>query len=94
MNLPNIDKLVIKLKETWNGKYDIHKLTAPNHLSVNCLKPRVVKEVLRNTKVPELKTFYADYKYNKEGNARMRQYLLDLDAVRGTDSKKTIPWCF
>jgi len=44
--------------------------------------------------VPELKTFYADYKYNKEGNARMRQYLLDLDAVRGTDSKKTIPWCF
>ncbi len=94
MNLPNIDKLVIKLKENWNGIYDIHKLTAPNHLSVNCLRPRIVKQILLETKVPELKTFYADYKFDKEGNARMKKYLLDLDTARGTDSKKIIPWCF
>lgn len=94
MNLPNIDKLVTKLQETWNGTYDIHKLWGPNYLSVNCLKPEVVKEVLRNTKVPELKTLYADYEFDIHLNQRMQSFLLDLDAKRGTDSRKIIPWCF
>ena len=45
MNLPNVDKLVTKLQETWNGKYDVHKLTKPSYLQVNCLKPKVVERV-------------------------------------------------
>lgn len=94
MNLPNIDKLVVKLKETWNGRYDIHKLTKPNHLEVNCLKPQVVKRVLHDTKVPELKEFYKNYKYNSKMNQRMQWFLRDLDAKRGTNSRKIIPWCF
>ena len=94
MNLPNIDKLVVKLKETWNGRYDIHKLTKPNHLEVNCLKPQVVERVLHDTKVPELKEFYKNYKYNSKMNQRMQWFLRDLDAKRGTNSRKIIPWCF
>ena len=94
MNLPNIDKLVVKLKETWNGRYDIHKLTKPNHLEVNCLKPKVVERVLHDTKVPELKEFYKNYKYNSKMNQRMQWFLRDLDAKRGTNSRKIIPWCF
>jgi len=94
MNLPNVDKVVAKVRRKWNGVCDMHKLYSPNFLSVNCLKPHVVHEVLKTTKVKELKTFYKDYKFDKEGNATMIKYLLDLDAKRGTDSKKTIPWCF
>ena len=94
MNLPNIDKLVVKLKETWNGRYDIHKLTKPNHLEVNCLKPQVVERVLHDTKVPELKEFYKNYKYNSKMNQRMQWFLADLDKKRGTKSRKIIPWCF
>ena len=64
------------------------------HPICNCPSLQVVHEVLKTTKVKELKTFYKDYKFDKEGNATMIKYLLDLDAKRGTDSKKTIPWCF
>ena len=44
MNLPNVDKLVTKLQETWNGKCDVHKLTKPSYLAVNCLKPLSQKD--------------------------------------------------
>ena len=94
MNLPNVDKLVTKLQETWNGKYDVHKLTRPNYLQVNCLKPQVVERVLHDTKVFELTGFYKDYKFDSKLNQRMQSFLLDLDAKRGTDSRKIIPWCF
>ena len=94
MNLPNVDKLVTKLQETWNGKYDVHKLTKPSYLAVNCLKPKVVERVLHDTKVPELKEFYKNYKYNSKMNQRMQWFLRDLDAKRGTNSRKIIPWCF
>ena len=94
MNLPNVDKLVTKLQETWNGKYDVHKLTKPSYLAVNCLKPKVVERVLHDTKVFELNSFYKDYKFDSKLNQRMQSFLLDLDAKRGTDSRKIIPWCF
>lgn len=94
MNLPNIDKLTRKIKNKWNGKYDIHKLTKPKHLTVNCLKPHVVENVLDTTDVPILKTFYKDYKFDSERNLVMQKFLLDLDNKRGTDSTKIIPWCF
>ena len=94
MNLPNIDKLVNKIEAKWNGRYDIHKLTRPSHLAVNCLKPHVVEKVLDTTRIKELKTFYKDYEYSEERNQVMQSFLLDLDKKRGTDSKKIIPWCF
>ena len=94
MNLPNIDTLVDNIQKKWNGKYDIHKLTRPNQLQVNALKPHIVERVLEQTKVPELKVFYSDYKFDKQLNLKMQQYLLELDSARGTDSKKIIPWCF
>ena len=94
MNLPNVDKLITKVQENWNGKYEIHKLWAPNYLSVDCLKPKVVEKVLRDTKVVELNSFYKDHKFNSKLNQRMQSFLLDLDTKRGTDSRKTIPWCF
>jgi organic radical activating enzyme len=94
MNLPNIDTLVDNIQKKWNGKYDIHKLTRPNQLQVNALKPHIVERVLEQTKVPELRKFYSDYKFNEQLNLKMQQYLLELDSARGTDSKKIIPWCF
>ena len=41
-------------------------------------------------------TWYAVFvgAVDEEGNATMIKYLLDLDSKRGTNSKKTIPWCF
>ena len=94
MNLPNIDLLVSKLQTKWNGRYDIHKLTRPAHLAVDCLKPHIVEKVLDTTKVESLKTFYKDYEYSEERNRTMKRFLIDLDKKRGTDSKKIIPWCF
>ena len=94
LNLPNIDKLTRKIKEHWNGRYDIHKLTVPKHLAVNCLKPRVVEQVLDTTEVPELKTFYKDYAFDQDRNIQMKNFLRDLDRKRGTDSRKVVPWCF
>ena len=105
MNLLNIDELVTKLPETFKAFRDkyapstimyntMNSLYRPGFLSVNCLRPHVVQQVLQETKVEQIKKFYADYKYNKGGNAVMKRYLLDLDAKRGTDSKKTMPWCF
>jgi len=94
MNLPNVDKLITKVQENWNGKYEIHKLWGPNYLSVDSLKPKVVEKVLRDTKVVELNSFYKDHKFNSKLNQRMQSFLLDLDTKRGTDSRKIIPWCF
>lgn len=94
MNLPNIDTLVSNIKDRWNGTYDIHKLTAPDFLSINNLKPSIIEKVLENTNVPELHGFCTDYKYNEELNGKMKNFLLDLDTKRGTNSKTAIPWCY
>jgi len=94
MNLPNIDTLVNELHNYGRCAYDIHKLVKPTYLAVNCLKPKVVKNVLKHTKVKELRAFYRGYKFDEAQNKIMQNYLLDLDRKRGTDSKKIIPWCF
>lgn len=94
MNLVNIDEAISNIKERWNGKYDIHNLHNPFHLRIDCLKPSIIEQVERTTQVPELKKFIESYKYNEELNIKMKNFLLELDAKRGTDSKKIIPWCF
>lgn len=94
MNLPNIDTLVTELRKYGRCVYDIHKLIKPVFLGINCLKPKVVKKVRKQTKVREIRAFTKDYKFDEEKNKLMQSYLLDLDRKRGTDSRKIIPWCF
>lgn len=92
MNLPNVDKTVNKVSN-W-GRWEIHKLSTPSHLSINSLKPSVVERVKNTTSIDLLKEFLKDYKFDNEKNIKMQNYLLELDNARGTDSKTTLPWCF
>ena len=98
MNLPNIDLMVQKLKDTFKVDtrlgflYHVHKLYHPYYLSINCLKPHVVHNL--NVKQEVVKEFVKDYKYDEKGNEKMQKFLLALDEKRGTNSPAIIPWCF
>ena len=98
MNLPNIDLMVQKLKDTFNVDtrlgflYHVHKLYHPDYLSINCLKPHVVHNL--NVKQKVVKEFVKDYEYDEKGNEKMQKFLLALDEKRGTNSPAIIPWCF
>lgn len=94
MNLPNIDELVSNIKNRWNTKYYIHKLMGPKYLRIDNLKPHVIERVLETTQLFELKKFCSEYKYDDSQNKIMKNYLLDLDARRKTNSKETLGWCF
>tara|TARA_Y200000002_G_scaffold68079_1_gene52942 strand:- start:24267 stop:25376 length:1110 start_codon:yes stop_codon:yes gene_type:complete len=98
LNLPNIDKTIEKIGETWKPinphYYDLNKLWSPRHLSINSLKPSVVARVNAMTKLKKIKEFCKDYKYDAKQNVTMQKFLLELDEKRGTNSPKTIPWCF
>ena len=50
--------------------------------------------MVESTQIDYLKQFASHYKYNPNGNDKMQKFLLELDARRGTDSKKITPWCF
>lgn len=110
MNLPNIDELVSNIKDRWitdkdvynethltggNPRiYELHKLQWPRQLSMNNLKPQVIERVLETTKLPMLKKFCSEYKYDENQNKIMQNYLLDLDKKRQTNSKEVLGWCF
>lgn len=94
MNLPNIDKTISEIENRWNAKYDLHKVTWPEYLQINALKPHVVKKVLKTTKNRQIQQFCRGYRYNDKLNKKMQTYLLELDTKRGTNSKEIIPWCF
>ena len=98
MNLPNIDTLVNNLKDRWgdapNFSIDMHNLSWPNFLQINALKPHVIDNVMANTSIEEVKQYCNQYEYNSVLNGVMQNYLLDLDAKRGTDSKRIMGWCF
>ena len=72
----------------------MHNLVWPNYLQINALKPHVVDNVMTNTSIEEVKQYCNQYEYNSVLNGVMQNYLLDLDAKRGTDSKRIIGWCF
>jgi len=94
MNLVAIDELLSNIKQRWNVDYDLRRLTYPNYLSINCLKPNVVKDVIQNTSSIQLKNIVSTYKYDSDSNSVMQSYLIDLDNKRNTNSKEIIPWCF
>ena len=72
----------------------MHRLRGPDYLSIDCLKPHIIEQVVESTQIDYLKQFALHYKYNPNGNDKMQKFLLELDARRGTDSKKITPWCF
>lgn len=95
MNLPNMDTLVNNLKSRWsNSTINIHNLFSPRYLKIDALKQHVIDNVMANTTIQEVKQFCNEYVYNEALNKTMQNYLLDLDAKRGTDSKRIIGWCF
>ena len=98
MNLPNIDFMIQKLKDTFKVDtqlgflYHLYRLYHPDYLSINSLKPSVINNL--NVEEIQLKKILEDYKYNENNNKKMQDFLLTLDKKRGTNSPATIPWCF
>jgi|TARA_B110000908_G_C10266843_1_gene464981 hypothetical protein len=96
LNFSNCDTLVSNVKSRWpnRSRFDMHRLRGPDYLSIDCLKPHIIEQVVESTQIDYLKQFALHYKYNPNGNDKMQKFLLELDARRGTDSKKITPWCF
>jgi hypothetical protein len=98
MNLPNIDFMIQKLKDTFKIDttlgflYHLHRLYHPDYLSINSLKPSVINNL--NIEEIQLQKILEDYKYNGNNNKKMQKFLLAFDKKRGTNSPKIIPWCF
>ena len=99
MNLLNIDTLIEEfgnrgflLTKNQSEPYTIFNLRNPFYLNINALKP----EVIENSDIKEkhIKGYIEEYEYDPKNNIRMQNYLLELDKARGTNSPKTMPWCF
>ena len=91
LNLPDCDNI----RKTFPGSHiSANLLTDPNILSINALKPKIVKRVQKKTRFSEIRQYCRLYKYREDLNLKMQEYLLDMDKKRGTDSKKVLPWCF
>ena len=71
-----------------------YPLNTPMHLSINALKPTVVKEALKQHKDNYLVSLNSIYEYNEEANAKLMQYLSAIDNKRNTNSRKILPWCY
>ena len=79
-----------------NFKCHFTECTGPGvqKLSLNALKPDVVKQVSDNCEHKFLKNMYAKYEYNEELNDKMKRFLSALDERRKTNSKQVLPWCW
>ena len=69
-------------------------LKTPGHLSMNALRPAVVREAFKQHKDNYLVSLNNTYKYNDKANAKLLQYLSAMDNKRNTDSRKILPWCY
>lgn len=88
LNLP----IITNIKKYANPLWYTNILQDPSFLHINSLKPDIVKQ---NTGIIHIdKYIERNYKYNDEGNKKMKNYLQDLDNSRGTDSKRILPWCW
>lgn len=94
LNLPNIDILNERVTTIYNAQCTWNKLKNPNYLSINSLKPHIIQNFLDNSNITQVKEYCNDYEYSDELNKKMQNFLLELDAKRGTNSKKILPWCF
>ena len=97
MNLLNIDTLVEEFSNrnflvNPGEPYTMFNLRKPWYLNINALKPEVIENA--NIREKHVRGFIEEYKYDPENNIRMQNYLLELDKARGTNSPKTMPWCF
>ena len=72
----------------------MHLLEYPNYLSINALKPQVIEEVKQNNKNKLIAQFIDTYNYDRGLNVKMQNFLQEMDARRGTDSKTVTPWCY
>jgi len=94
LNLLDVDRTVAELGARWPQVFiDKHLLVRPSQLSINSLKPHVIEQA-KNTTDEMLLKFLDTYEYNPKKNERMKNFLLEMDQRRGTDSKKISPWCF
>jgi len=95
LNLFDIPNLHNKMSRKFNLQY--YKLNHPDFLSINSLKPKTIKKAKKifakneNKFVSEM---LKEYNYNTMGNKLLKEYLLDLDAKRKTNSVKILSWCF
>ena len=76
------------------NRIHMNPLYAPDQLSLNALKPDVVKQVYDNCEHKFLKNMYATYEYNEKLNDKMKRFLSALDDKRKTNSKQVLPWCW
>ena len=89
LNFPNVSEVIRKYKPGLNT------LVHPDFLHINSLKPDVIYRVKKTKqKHPYVADLIKKYKFNKDGNEKMKKYLSDLDQIRGTDSKRVLPWCW
>lgn len=75
-------------------RIQMNPLYHPTQLSLNALKPDVVKQASDNCEHKFLKNMYAKYEYNEELNDKMKRFLSALDERRKTNSKQVLPWCW
>jgi sulfatase maturation enzyme AslB (radical SAM superfamily) len=95
LNLLDLSLLQLKFHR-YNLQF--YKLDAPDFLSIDSLHPKVIKKAKKiySTKHKNKLIFdmLSNYSYNKNNAEKLKEYLLDLDRKRNTDSLKIIPWCF
>lgn len=89
LNFPVSQEVIKKYKP------DLNTLVHPNFLSYNSLKPDVIYRFKKTkNKHPYIANLITKYKYNEDGNKKLKAYLNDLDNKRNTDSKRVLPWCW
>lgn len=89
LNFPN----TLKILKTW--KAGCNTLEHPYFLHYNSLKPDVINRVKKTKNKPAyIDNLIKQYQYNEDGNRRLKSYLKDLDAKRGTNSMISLPWCW
>lgn len=91
MNLPVLDTLVETFPE---DRFILNQLNYPDILHINSLKPSVIQQVQRTTKLEQVKNMCDNYTYNAQGNAQLQKYLQDLDSRRNTRSAEFVPWVY
>ena len=95
LNLPNVETTLQELHNLdQDFEYNMHLLEYPNYLSINALKPQVIEEVKQNNKNKLIAQFIDTYNYDRGLNVKMQNFLQEMDARRGTDSKTVTPWCY
>ena len=94
----NLLDLWVLQKQCHRYNIQFYKLDTPDFLSINSLNPKIIKKARniysKKHKNKNIVEMLSNYSYNENNAKRLKEYLIDLDSKRKTDSKKIIPWCF